>query len=1059
MRLIVPSASAATVMQDRLQEFERLRSIKRPQQVVITFPSLYTSILASAGIQPTWLGAIERERLIRHVIAELAETGRLVYYKETAEMPGLISAVAGFIDELYRSGTTPARFVGFARKQSSKDRDLSLIYEAYAAALASSNAEDPESAGLRALRAVEVSDQWIEPSLNTGRRSGLIQKNIFSLVAADGFDFYTPVQSRLLRALAARGAEVIATLTYEEGRAVHLWQQHTVERLKNVGAEIVSVSCERDDVIGQAAARLMVDGLSSVTTENADSIQIISAPDRAAEVRAVARELKRLVVEDGYAVNDFSIVCRSLSQYSHHLERVFRECSIPLALDCALSLSDNPLVVAVERLLSLHAGSFPRRATVDCLRSPYFDLSHYGLDESAIDLLDRVSLSGNITRGRDQWADAIAAASQASNRRQRQFDEEEIGESEQERAARYASLDASVRNLFNDIIPAPTATRGEYAHWVIGLLERLRVKQCSAQGETSARDLVAFQSLEALIGIMGSDRGVLARRDWGSMKGHSVSWSVFFRELDRAIATGSFPRPNAPPVAVVAQEVHSLRPCRFRAIFILGLVEGEFPARATESAPYTFVEREELRRYGIDLTETPADAGADLTQFYKAMNCARERLYLSHARTDVDGGELLASYLVEEVRSVAPAREVRVAQPAARNVAARNAQPLSCSVASLEELASATARAMRDYFIADDLPLDSLDPQTRAATALLDLRMPSWKATKRGALLEHGRMSRRGSNNFDGLIREPQLINRLREFFGPQHMWSASQINDFGTCPFRFYARHVLRLAPAVEPFDGFGQIDLGNAYHQILEGLHSKLLASEIQITADTADEAAAMAEQISEEALDRMATTGSVRKGPMWEFDKSEIKRRIVMLLQAEAEWNAKQAARPIHFELKFGEGDNAPLVIESEEGAIKLCGVIDRIDEREDGWVVIDYKTGRTPIRHADALDGRNLQLPIYAMAASRAIGNGAKIASAYYLHIHSRKKGSELPHKDDERLSLEALIAHAEERIRDYVRRARAGAFPVKPNNDRCHPYCEFDVMCRIQSLGATATEAE
>jgi hypothetical protein len=93
----------------------------------------------------------------------------------------------------------------------------------------------------------------------------------------------------------------------------------------------------------------------------------------------------------------------------------------------------------------------------------------------------------------------------------------------------------------------------------------------------------------------------------------------------------------------------------------------------------------------------------------------------------------------------------------------------------------------------------------------------------------------------------------------------------------------------------------------------------------------------------------------------------------------------------------------------------------------------------------------------MAATRAIGKKAKVASAYYLHIHSRKKGSELPHRDDERLSLEAIIAHAEERIRDYVRRARAGEFPVKPNNDRCHPYCEFDVMCRIQSLGATTTE--
>ncbi|HVG18117.1 MAG TPA: PD-(D/E)XK nuclease family protein, partial [Blastocatellia bacterium] len=664
----------------------------------------------------------------------------------------------------------------------------------------------------------------------------------------------------------------------------------------------------------------------------------------------------------------------------------------------------------------------------------------------------------NVTRGRDQWAEAIAAASRATGRKHRHVDDEEETGAEAERIARHASLDAGMRNLFDDITPGHTATRGEYARWILGLLERLRVKQCAGQGETSPRDLAAFEALEALIRIMGSERGVHDKRDSGGPKERGMSWFHFFRELEYAIASDGFARHKAPGPAAIAQEVHSLRPRRFRAVFILGLVEGEFPARATESAPYTLVEREEIRGAGIDLTETPADAGADLTQFYKAMNCAQERLYLSHARTDVNGGELLASYLLEEVSSAAAAREVRIAQ-----YVGRGERSLSPGIASLEELASAAAYAMREYFVvgnsSSDSPSDLLDRQTRAASDLLDLRLPSWRATNRGARLERGRMRGRGLKNTDGLMREPGLIDMLKEMFGPEHLWSASQINDFGTCPFRFYAKYVLRLAPAVEPFDGFAANHLGIVYHRILDSLHNRLLASEIQITEGTAREAATLAEQVSEEVLERMVSTGDIRKGPMWEFDKGEIKRRVAMLLHAEAEWNDERPAKPIHFEVRFGEEGRPPLVVECEGGAVKLCGVIDRIDEREDGWVVIDYKTGRTPIRHAEALDGRNLQLPIYAMAASRAIGNGAKVASAYYVHIHSRKKGSELPHEDDERLSLESIIAHTEDRIREYVRRARAGAFPVAPNNDRCHPHCEFDVMCRIQSLGSAAIESE
>ncbi|MFP5263259.1 MAG: PD-(D/E)XK nuclease family protein [Blastocatellia bacterium] len=1053
VRLVVPSANAAIVMHDRLRACEQLRSINRPEQVVITFPGLYTSVLAAAGEQPVWLSPVERERLIRHAVNELAEARRLSYYAETAATPGLISAVAGFIDEMCRSGTSPEQFARVASTRSGKDRDLALIYEAYLAALDQAGAVDPESAGLRALHALEGSGTGLEPPSNGRPRPDFFRENTFSFIAADGFDFYTPVQVRLLSALARSGAEVIATLTYEEGRAVHLWQERTAERLKSAGAEVIIFSRGPESGIERAAGRLMADAGPTAREDNSDSIQIISVPDRAAEVRAVAREVKRLVIEDGCSVNDISIVCRSLSQYSHHLERVFRECSIPLAIECPLTLGENQLVVAVERMLSLHANSFPRRALIDCLRSPYFDLSCYGLDEQAVDLLDRISILGNVTRGPEQWAEVIAAR-QSRAWKHRRHDEEQDVETDEDRAAWYASLDAGLRNLFGDLTPVRAATRSDHARWIRGLLERLCVRRRAAESESSSRDLPAFEALEALIGVAGSDAGIPSRPGMSDPDGRGMSWFHFFKELDRAIAGASFPREKASKPALVAQEAHGLWPRRFRAVFILGLIEGEFPARVAETAPYTLVERDELRASGVDLTETPADAGADLTQFYKAMNCARQRLYLSHARADVGGEELLPSYLLEEVAAVASPREVRIAQPAAAG-----ALTSLRYAASLEELASATAHAMREYFAGGGRPLVSPDEEARAAGALLDSMLPSWRATKRGARLEYGRMNSRGLKNNDGLMRDPRLVNRLKDLFGPEHLWSASQVNDFGTCPFRFFAKHVLKLAPAGEPFEGFGPNHLGDAYHQILESLHKRLLADEIQITAGTAREATTFAEQVAEEVLETMASKGSVRKGPTWEFDKSEIKKRVVMLLQAEAEWNGERPARPIRFETRFGEGGNPPLVIECDGGPIKLRGVIDRIDERDDGLVVIDYKTGRTPIRHAEALDGRNLQLPIYAMAAGLAIGNGAKVASAYYLHIHSRKKGSEFPHKEDERLSLDGVIARTEERIRDYVRRARGGDFPVSPNDDRCPTYCEFDVMCRIQSVGPAAAESD
>ncbi|HEY7543248.1 MAG TPA: PD-(D/E)XK nuclease family protein, partial [Blastocatellia bacterium] len=174
------------------------------------------------------------------------------------------------------------------------------------------------------------------------------------------------------------------------------------------------------------------------------------------------------------------------------------------------------------------------------------------------------------------------------------------------------------------------------------------------------------------------------------------------------------------------------------------------------------------------------------------------------------------------------------------------------------------------------------------------------------------------------------------------------------------------------------------------------------------------------------------------------------VARLLIQEARWNAERATRPVAFEEKFGFEGRRPLVVECSEGEIKIRGAIDRIDESEDGWIVIDYKTTRTPIKRSDAIEGRNLQLPIYLMAA-RHLRPDAPVSSAYYLHITSRKKGSEIPHADDERLSIEGVIAHAEGKIREYTVLARSGKFPVAPNNNRCHQGCEYESMCRIGSL--------
>lgn len=1042
--LIVPSANAQDEMLARLQsQFLKQRiAPSRPMQAIRTFPELYTELLVMAGCNLSVIDGLERDRLLRRVIKNLVEEELLDYFAQTASSHGLANSLAGLVAELWRSGTDQETFTRIVDERNPKDRDISLIFARYAKTLEQSHLIDAEGAGLMAVRALEsvLADSAWAP----------IRKR-FSLIAADGFDFYTPAQVKLLSLLSSLDVEVAATLTWQKGRSVHLWQQPTIDRFHRSGAEILEMTATPKGQIERAASLLMRDDtddlsgettesvLSSLSHQNEDttesSITVISAPDRATEARTVAREIKRLILEREFGPEDITIVCRSHSLYSNHLERVFIESDMPLTIDGALALGDNPLVYALLKLLVLAANDFPRRAVLDILRSPYFDISSFGLDSRSVSLIDYASRQKNVLRNSEDWLKAIREADYSR-------DESGIEEvSEEEWRERREQTAESLMSFFDAVSLEQEASIQSYIKNVRELTGRLSVEERARQSQWHERDNVALDAflsaLDRLHPEAMSDPG-----DRTDIKG-------FLLELERAVASMTLERTKSRSASVVVQEIHHLRPRRFRAVFALGLIEGEFPARITETSPYTLIERDELRRKGIDMAETTSDPGADLLQFYKVMSSAIEKLYLSYARADLAGSELLRSYLVDEVKAVSQCREIRIAQSLAEIDRSR--------IISREELALITARNLRDAIIEDGAEALA-NIQTNDAVNLLKSEHQSWNATIRGAMVEYGRIRQSGRGNFSGFIGDPQLLAQLKERLGPEYEWNASQINDYGVCPFRFFAKYLLDLQSSEEPVEGFAADKLGTAYHDVLERVYRRIDKEEIQITIDDESKCVALVGEVVEICLEEMSEKGKIRKGAFWEFDKREIKRHVIRLLLAESEWRREVPAKPMNFEMRFGERGEPPLIVECEDGNVKLRGKIDRIDKREDGLVVIDYKLGRTPLRHQDALDGRNIQLPIYAMAAENLM-RGTMVASAYYLHITSRKRGSEMPKGNDETLSVSRMIEHAKRYIRDYVSRARRGHFPVSPNGDRCQPRCEYRVMCRIQSLGSYADDRD
>jgi len=75
-----------------------------------------------------------------------------------------------------------------------------------------------------------------------------------------------------------------------------------------------------------------------------------------------------------------------------------------------------------------------------------------------------------------------------------------------------------------------------------------------------------------------------------------------------------------------------------------------------------------------------------------------------------------------------------------------------------------------------------------------------------------------------------------------------------------------------------------------------------------------------------------------------------------------------------------------VDSNGDIFLLHGMIDRVERTPDGHVrIIDYKTaGKSGFNNRAIIEGKKLQLPLYALAAQEALGLGTVI-DGFYWHI--------------------------------------------------------------------------
>lgn len=313
---------------------------------------------------------------------------------------------------------------------------------------------------------------------------------------------------------------------------------------------------------------------------------------------------------------------------------------------------------------------------------------------------------------------------------------------------------------------------------------------------------------------------------------------------------------------------------------------------------------------------------------------------------------------------------------------------------------------------------------------------------------------------FDGYITDPSLRTR---FVAALEVISPTQLEDFGECPQKFFLKHILGVKDIDQP-DRELQInhrDKGKIDHEILEAFYRATTEKEI---ADAAHELPRLPAQLVrrlEVEIDRVFD-GLEERSPsfnptMRAMERRATKRILRDFVSADLSDLLAHDLLPRRFEYRFGAKytDGAdhpePFIVAAAGTPLRIEGRIDRIDEGDGRFRIIDYKSGKAT-RHKDLgkkLDsGVRLQLALYAMAV-------AEFFAADPSSISAAIKPLVLGDANPDTFAFG--LAEKRERLLQtldlFARAIARGVFPAFPNeNDRefnsCK-YCPANNACRTK----------
>ncbi len=662
--------------------------------------------------------------------------------------------------------------------------------------------------------------------------------------------------------------------------------------------------------------------------ENLKNIKLFLANNQYSEIENIAKNIVKLVKEQGYRYKEISIITKNLDTYSNLCKVIFNKYQIPVFIDEKKDLSQNIIVKYLLSILEIFAKNWSYESVFNYIKTGFIDITQeelYGLENYC----SKWGIKYNKWyKGEWNFHDE---------------NDENCNEIERYRELRKLIVNPLIKfkDSLSGLNSAKELTKRLYDFLIENEIDRkldekkdalikLNKTEIATEYETSWK--VIIKVLDEIVLVFGDEK---------------ITFDRYMQILKTGLGNSDLGRIPGTQDQVIVGDIDRSRSHKIRTCFIIGLNDGMFPSVNKNEGYFNDTDRANFKEKGIELAKgTIERLYEDNFNIYKAFTAASENINLSYASSGSDGKTLRASMLVSKMKKIFPELKEE------SDIITKNSEILT-EQTTFEELLN----QIRDYRDDDkELTKDWISAYNYYSSN------EKWKYKLSSSLQ---------ALNYTNMPEKISADN-VESLYGKTLKTSISRLEQYRSCPFSYYLKYGLNLSE--KDSLKVDALDTGTFMHDTIDTFFNQIRERGLSIKEIEEDEVNNIIEEIIAEKLG-LNKNFIFSATPKYKVLAARLERVVKKSMKYIIESIKYSNFDVLGNEIEFKEGKQySPIKIQLDNDRnVEITGKIDRIDIAKDDnnkYIrIIDYKSSYKNIELNSVYAGLQIQLLTYLDAVCK------------------------------------------------------------------------------------------